>query len=123
MQDLIDNAIAVLRGILRFHWTVLFVSSLIAIAGWTYVFQMKDVYQANARVFVDTNRVLPPLLKGVAVQPDLSERVRLMSRTLLSRPNLKRIVMLSGVDTEAMSGPELEALLGVSACAPPMRQI
>ncbi len=111
MQDLVNNALTVLRGILRFRWVALIVAFVVSSAGWSFVYRMPDVYQASARVFVDTNRVLQPLLKGVAIQPDLRERVRLMSRTLLSRPNLRIIAQASNPDFDSLSSAESNALL------------
>ena len=56
------------------------------------------MYSARARILVDSNRILAPLLEGITVQPDVIERVSLMSRTLLNRPNLERLARDSDLD-------------------------
>ncbi len=111
MQELVDNALTVLRGINRFRWVALLVAFIIALPGWSILYRMPDIYQASARVYVDTNRVLKPLLRGLAVQPDLEERVRLMSRTLLNRTNLITIAKTKYPEFDSLSASENEAAL------------
>ena len=111
MQDLINNALIVFRGVIRFRWVALLVASILALSGWAYVYRMPNIYEASARVYVDTNRVLQPLLRGMAIQPDLRERVRLMSRTLLSRTNLVTIARSANPDFDSLSAAESEAVL------------
>ena len=84
MNEIIHSALAVLRAIMRFKWIALIVAFVLSSAGWLFVAQMDDYYEANARVFVDSNQVLKPLLKGIAIQPDVNQRVQLLSRTLLN---------------------------------------
>lgn len=111
MQELVNNALIVLRGINRFKWVALLVASIIALPAWSYMYKMPDIYEANARVYVDTNRVLQPLLRGMAIQPDLRERVRLMSRTLLNRSNLEIIAKTKYPEFDSLSTAESESIL------------
>ncbi len=111
MNDMIHIALGVLRAILRFRWVALLVAFLVSTAGWLFIAQMDDYYQAEARVFVDSNRVLGPLLKGLAIQPDVNERVQLMSRTLLNRPNLEKLSRMTDLDIDATTALEKEQLI------------
>ena len=49
-------------------------------------------YLATARIYVDTETLLAPLLKGIAVDVDMNQQVEVMQRTLLSRPNLQKVL-------------------------------
>lgn len=66
--------------------------------GWIVVHKLDHKYYSSARLYIDTNQVLEPLLNGLAIQPDVRQRVALISRTLLSRPNLEHLIMNSNLD-------------------------
>ncbi|MBK1722333.1 XrtA system polysaccharide chain length determinant [Thiocystis violacea] len=111
MHDLLLQLFSYVRGMWRYRWLALTVAWLIAISGWVYVSRLPDEYKASARVFVDTNSVLRPLLQGLAIQPDLVQRVALMSRMLLSRPNLERIARMSDLDLGVRTERDKELML------------
>jgi len=113
MHEIIHSAVAVLRAILRFRWIALFAAFVLSSAGWLFIAQMDDYYEANARVFVDSNQVLKPLLQGITVQPDVNQRVQLMSRTLLNRPNLEKLSRMTDLDVQAVTALEKENLISV----------
>src|SRR4051812_26601067 len=52
---------------------------------------LRDRYEASARIYVDTQTVLKPLMAGLAFQPDIDQQVRMLARTLISRPNVERL--------------------------------
>jgi len=53
------------------------------------VFLLRDRYEASARIYVDTQTVLKPLMAGLAFQPDIDQQVRMLAKTLISRPNVE----------------------------------
>ncbi|MCK7583152.1 MAG: Wzz/FepE/Etk N-terminal domain-containing protein [Chromatiales bacterium] len=111
MHELLLQVFSYVRGIWRYRWLAVAVAWLIAISGWVYVSKLPDEYTASARVFVDTNTILRPLLQGLAIQPDLVQRVALMSRMLLSRPNLERIARMSDFDLNVRTERDKEVML------------
>lgn len=70
-----------------------------------------DKYEASARLFVDTQSVLKPLMSGLAVQPNVDQQVRMLSRTLLSRPNMERLVRMADLDLEAKTPQQRDAVI------------
>ena len=69
-----------------------------AIVGVAVVFRIPESYEASARVYVDTQSLLRPLMAGLAIQPNLDQQVALMSRTLISRPNVEKLVRMADLD-------------------------
>lgn len=111
MHNIVDKLLPGIWGIWRYRWMALAVAWLIALLGWLVVGKIEHKYLAGARIYVDTNQVLEPLLQGLAVQPNVKERVALMSQTLLSRPNLEELASTTGLSNTAMSVIEKEELL------------
>ena len=54
-------------------------------------------------MYVDTQSVLKPLMTGLAVQPNIDQQVSMLSRTLLSRPNVEKLVRMADLDLEVKS--------------------
>ncbi|WNC72530.1 chain length determinant family protein [Thalassotalea psychrophila] len=84
---------------------------LICPAGWFGVVQLPDQYEASARVYVDTQSLLRPLMKGLMVETDPNIQIRLMIKTLLSRPNLERIARMTDLDLQAKDNNEFDQLI------------
>jgi len=111
MHELIRQLVAYIRGVLRYRWWLLGIAWIVCLIGWPIVANMPDQYQASARVFVDTHSLLKPLLRGLAVQGNEEHRIRLMTRTLLSRPNLEKVTRMTDLDLKAKTPEEMEQLL------------
>src|SRR5687767_15963011 len=72
---------------------------------------MPDRYEAHARVFVDTQSMLRPLLSGLAVQPNMDQVVSMMSRTLISHVNVEKVVQMAGMDSGRQTQDQREQLI------------
>lgn len=111
IQNTIQQFITYLRGIWRFRWYAMGISWLIAVVGWVYVSTMPDQYQSSAQVLVDTDSMLRPLLRGLAVESNIDQRVQLMTKTLMSRPNLEKLARMTDLDIRARTPEEMDALI------------
>ncbi len=106
MQQLIDQLVTYLRGMWQRRWIGLAVAWLAVILGSIWVFRLPDQYEASARVYVDTQSMLRPLMQGMTVTPDAGQTTAILSRTLLSRPNVEKIIRKSDLDTSARATAE-----------------
>ena len=98
MEEILEQVRSALRGMWQRRWLGMAVAWTIAIVGAVVVMRMSDRYEVSARVFVDTQSVLKPLLSGLAVQPDVDQQVSMLARTLITRPNLEKLVEQTGVE-------------------------
>ncbi|MET3130810.1 polysaccharide chain length determinant protein (PEP-CTERM system associated) [Oxalobacteraceae bacterium GrIS 1.11] len=111
MEELIDQLLSSLKGIWKYRWHAVLVAWLVAILGWIKVISLPDDYQTSARVFVDTQSILKPLLAGMTSVPNVEQQVSIMSRTLLSRPNVERVMRMVDLDLDAKTAREHELRL------------
>ena len=111
MDDLIRQGLTLLQGMWQRRWVGLGVAWIVAICGVIAIMRMPDVYEASARIYVDTQSVLKPLMQGLAVQPNVDQQVMILSRTLISRPNVEKLVRMADLDLSVKSKPEQEAMV------------
>ncbi len=111
MQEAFQQFLKNLHGMWQYRWYAMVFAWLIVIAGWTMVMLKPDRYESTAQVNVDTDSLLRPLLKGLAVQTDVRNRLALMSRTILSRPNLEKLVELAQLPVDMNDPKEKERFL------------
>ena len=111
MQEIINQVIDYLKGIWIKRRYIIISTWLICPIGWFVVAQMPNVYESNSRIYVDTQSILRPLLKGLTVDTNPNTQIRLMIRTLLGRPNLERITRLTDLDVQAETPKQYESII------------
>lgn len=111
MQDLIIKILDDLRGSWRFRWIGLGAAWVFCIGAWAYVFAMPNVYEATARVYVDSQTALGPLLRGLALDPNVESELSVVRQALLAKPNLEAVARKTDLDLRAKTPEGMQALL------------
>jgi polysaccharide chain length determinant protein (PEP-CTERM system associated) len=112
MQDNLDKLMTHVHGIWRYRWYILLAAWLVALTGWGVVALLPDRYESSAHVYVDSESILKPVLRGIALDSiGLEERLGLMSKELLSRPVLEKVFRSVDLDLKARNNLEREELL------------
>lgn len=111
MQSLIIKLIDDIRGSWRFRWVGLAAAWVACVLGWVYVFMMPNVFEAHARVYVDSKTVLGPLLHGLALDPNVESELSVVRQALLSRPTLEAVARKTDLDLRAKTPEDREGLL------------
>lgn len=111
MDELLRQATAILRAMWRQRWLGIATAWLVGVALAVAVIRVPDKYEASARIFVDTQSILQPLMAGLAVQPNIEQQVTMLSRTLISRPNMERLVRMADLDLNIKSKADQEELI------------
>lgn len=111
LRELLTKVLDELRGAWRFRWWSLIAAWVVCIVGWFAVFTMPDVYQASARVYVDSRSILRPLLQGLAINPDLASGLDLVRQVILSRPQIEKVVRETDLDLRARTPEQKEELI------------
>ena len=94
------------------RWSAMLAAWAACLAGWIAVAALPNKYASQAQIYVDTDNLLKPLLRDMAVQPDVNSNIELVRRTLLSPESLVDAV-------KALDGdlPRDQALAEASAIA------
>ncbi len=109
MEELIGQVATALKSMWKFRWHGLLVAWIVAAIGVTVVLRVPDQYEASARIFVDTQSILKPLMSGLAIQPNIDQQVTMLSRTLISRPNVEKLVRMADLDLKNESKANQDA--------------
>lgn len=111
MQELLQQLSSILRGMWKYRRVGVAVAWVVALAGAVGVMLMPDRFEASARVYVDTQTILRPLMAGLAVQPNVDQQVTMLSRTLISRPNVEKLIRMADLDLSAKDKAAQEKLV------------
>jgi len=111
MDLLIAQLLGIARRMWKYRWPGLGVAWVVGAIGAVIVLVMPDRYEASARIYVDTQSILKPLMSGLAVQPNIEQQVTMLSRTLISRPNVEKLVRMADLDLKNQSKAQQEATI------------
>jgi polysaccharide chain length determinant protein (PEP-CTERM system associated) len=103
VREIMAQLVGEAHGAWRFRWYALALAWIVALGGWSVVVLMPPVYEGRARVYVDTDSVLKPLLNGLTVNSDTENRVNMMARMIMGRPNLERVARETDLSVRAHS--------------------
>ena len=100
-----------LRAAWRRRWMGVIVAWMVCGVGWAAVYTIPNTYESGARLFVDADAVLTPLLRGLAADSAPTTQLEILQRTLLSRPNLEKLVSKTDLDLTLNGPSDRERLL------------
>lgn len=95
----------------RFRWAMVACAWLVCAVGWVGTTFIPNQYEASARLYVDADAVLTPLLRGLAVDNQVHGQLDVLQRTLLSRPNLEKLVSSTDLDLNISGPSDLERMV------------
>ncbi len=111
MEDILRQIVGYLRGMWLYRWWGLFAAWLVGAAAAGGIYLMPDRYESSARIYVDTQSVLKPLMAGLAVQPNVDQQITILSRTLISRPNIEKLIRMADLDLTITDKKDREEMI------------
>ena len=109
MKQALENIVSILRGMWRFHRLAMVVMWGVALLAWVAIFMLPDLYEARARVFVDTRTALKPVLQGLAIDQDVSAQINYVRQSLLASPQLEKVAEATGLLDPSVKTPQQRA--------------
>lgn len=111
MDDFFRQAIVSLRGMWNNRWLGMAAAWLVAIVGIIGVALTPDKYEASTRIYVNTASILKPLMTGLTVLPNDDQQIAMLSRIVISRPNVEKLIQTVGLDAKLKSKGDYEGLV------------
>lgn len=111
MQELIAQAHEEIRSASRFRWYGMLLAWLICAGGWVWVAIQPDIFEANARVYVDTSSILQPVLGNRIITPNVTTQLAYIREALLGREQMVAVARDTGLDSTASTTAQYEAVI------------
>ncbi|MFC5477640.1 XrtA system polysaccharide chain length determinant [Massilia suwonensis] len=111
MAEIQAQILNFLKALGKYRWHAVTIAWLVALIGWAIVLRLPNQYETSARVYVDTQSILKPLLSGMTTLPNLDQQVMFMRQTLISRPNVERVMRDTDLDVKAASSAQKEKMI------------
>jgi len=107
MQPWLIHLRTYLSGAWHYRWIAVGLAWAVCVIGWVGIALIPNQFQAVAKIYVDTDTMMAPLLRGLTVSTDPEQQVSVMLNTLLTRPNLEQVVHLTNPDGDKLSGTQM----------------
>lgn len=111
MNDVIQLVRGYARAMWAYHWHGLLVAWAVFLLGAGYVVLIPDEYEVEARLFIDTDSILGPLLKDLTVSADVVSEVDMVSMSMKSRPHLSDVIDNTGLAEMVESQADREEMI------------
>lgn len=95
----------------RYRWATIICAWLVCGLGWVGTTFIPNQYESSARLYVDADAVLTPLLRGIAIDNQVPAQLDVLQRTLLSRPNLEKLISNTDLDLQITGPGDLENMV------------
>lgn len=114
LHDLYQQLKSLVYGIWRKRWYMMATAWIVCLAGWGLVSTLPYKYESSAQIFVDTETILPSIVRGIGIDVDTSRKIDLVRKTLITRPNLEKIIRRSEyLERLARNDSELNQLVAI----------
>lgn len=111
MNEILALVYSYARAAWRRRWWAVATAWVVALLAWSVVLMMPDKYEASARVFVDTQTPLRPVLDGIAIEDNYDSQLALVREALLSRPQLEAVARTTNLDAKVATQADMDALI------------
>ncbi len=95
----------------RHRWSALALAWMVCLVGWGTVYSIPNQFLSTTRIYADADAILGLLLRGIAIDSSPAGQVEILQRTLLSRPNLEKLISRTPLEAQVHDRASQEALL------------
>ncbi len=111
MRESVASLLAEVRGCWRYRWVAIGVAWFVCVVSWIAIYSYPDSYESRAKVYVDTNSALGPLLEQMTVDTDVLSRVEMVTTAMLGRPQLEKVARETDLHLRAPTDEDMDDML------------
>ena len=111
IQEQVNVVYGYLHGLWRYRWSAMFISWMIAIAGWIVCLLASGPVFRQGRSTYRYHIRYAAAAKGLMVETNPEEEINVMTRILLSRENLLSVIRETDMDLGADSPQAREVMI------------
>jgi polysaccharide chain length determinant protein (PEP-CTERM system associated) len=100
-----------LHSVWRRRWYGVALAWAVCAIAWTVIARIPDYYVSSARIYMNSDEALTPLLKGIAVADDIDARLDRLQRTLLSNTNMEKLIRMTDLDARVRDSADRQQLV------------
>src|SRR5690606_26182807 len=103
LQELFDRILLEIHSAWRFRWYGITLAWAAFGLGWVVIALLPNVFEAHARVFVDTSSALRPVLSNQIIPVDVGTQLSYVRQSLLGRPQLEKVATANRLAADALT--------------------
>jgi len=111
LEELVVLVSLAVQGMWRYRWPALLLSWGVCAVGWTAVYAMPDVYRASTLIYIDAESMIKRVVGDLTVSGDTMTEINVLTRAILSQPQLEKTAIQAGLDVDAASPEAFEQLI------------
>lgn len=111
MHDLWRLIKTEIRGAWRYRWVAMAVAWVVCLLGWWFVYDVPNIYEARAKVYVDAQSRLAKVMGQVGVAPGVGGQVFVVRQAMVGRAELEKVATETGLDARAETPEEWDELI------------
>jgi polysaccharide chain length determinant protein (PEP-CTERM system associated) len=111
MHEVYEEVLNQIRSAWRFRWHAVGAAWLVCVGGWYWATMQKDVYEANARVYVDTTSELRNILGNQIVESDVQAQLNYVREAMLGSVQLEQVARATDLHLNVHTPQQMQALI------------
>jgi len=111
VEELFHLVTGVVYGMWRYRWPAIITAWVVCLVGWAVVYAMPDVYRAETRVYIDAESMIKRVVGDLAISGNMMNEINILTRAMLSQPNLEKTARATGLDLAATTPEQHEQLI------------
>jgi polysaccharide chain length determinant protein (PEP-CTERM system associated) len=111
MREQFTVVVQEVRSAWRYRWKTLAATWIVCVIGWMWVIAQPDIFEANARLLVDTSSAIKRILGNRIIEPNFDTKLEFVRQQLLGSVHLDRVARENDLHLLATTADEYDRII------------